>query len=40
MEPELKDRMWDVSRLTSYQGGRNSAMSFVVALSELVKVDF
>lgn len=40
MEPELKDRMWDVSRLTSYQGGRNSAMSFVVTLSELVKVDF
>lgn len=39
-EPELKDRMWDVARLTSYQGGRNSAMSFVVALSELVQVDF
>ena len=35
-EPELLDKVWDVSRLAAYHGGRNSAMSFVVALSELM----
>lgn len=36
-EPELKNRVWDISRLASYQRGRNSALPFVVILSELMK---
>lgn len=36
-EPELKDRVWDISRLSSHQGGRNSALPFVVTLYDLMK---
>lgn len=36
-EPELKNRIWDISRLETYRGGRNSAMPFVVFLSGLIK---
>ena len=36
-EPELKDRVWDISRLAAYQGGRNSARPFVVNLENLIK---
>ncbi len=37
-EPELLDKVWDVSRLAAYHGGRNSAKPFTVSLSELMKV--
>ena len=35
-EPELKDRVWNVSSLPDYVGRRGSAIPFVVLLSELM----
>lgn len=37
-EPELRERTWDVSHLSRYEGGRKSARPFVVTLEELIKI--
>lgn len=37
-EPELRDRTWDVARLSVRSKGRQSALPFVVTLEELLKV--
>lgn len=36
-EPELKDRIWEVSGLSDYAGRRGSAIPFVVSLSGLME---
>ena len=35
-ESEFTGRIWDISRLSGYVGGRGSAIPFVVSLSELM----
>lgn len=38
IEPELRNRKWDISQLDGFKSGRGSVLPFAVTLSELMKV--